>query len=330
MPEFDGLTAGDGLMAELANSIRQEFRLCMAQEHLMRESWVEVRMSDFNLWAAGVGATAGRRASLDTRLQALPDELTTLKHLLSSLKKSLADCRRFNGKELDDSKEIVDLIIENLAMLATVIRRTGRRSRFRRADRHFDPQRQLYFRAHLECIILLRPSENGALFRPAVQTDPKDWSKVIPSLAEALSGLTPLQERLVVANLRRRYWFLSAQRHSERLAETRAPKKPESPAADRSRPITNSGEEGSAQVSQRSHGQSPSNPPDFLGDETARHIPSDLSTKASTVESKSPTKTKHREPESAMTRITVILAATEYPSLVKQDVHEMRSTGNYV
>ena len=182
----------------------------------MVSGWAEVRMSDFNLWVAGVGGTARNKASLDTRLQALPNELATLQHLLTSLQKSLADCRILNGKELDDSREIVDLIIENLAMLATVIRSTGKQSRMRRANQTFDPERQQQLRQHLECIVLLRRCKEG-LFRPVDPNKP-DFSTTMPNLPPERRSLTPLQERLIDANLRRRYWFLCAQRHWIKLS----------------------------------------------------------------------------------------------------------------
>lgn len=93
----------------------------MENTSLMRNEWAVVRMSDFNLWVAEVGATYGETSSPGTRLQVLSNELPSSKHLLSSLRKCLTDCRMSYGNDIEASMEIVDLIIENLAMLSIVI-----------------------------------------------------------------------------------------------------------------------------------------------------------------------------------------------------------------
>ncbi|KAK0627615.1 hypothetical protein B0T14DRAFT_512967 [Immersiella caudata] len=196
-------------MAALVSSVRIQFQHCTTNPQLIAGDWAELRLSDFNLWVAGVGATARNKASLDARLQALPEERATLQHILSSLHKSLIDCQRLRGSELYASRQIVDVIIENLAILANVIRRTGRESRLRRADADFDPDRQADFRRHLECIVLLRPSKDGV----------QDFHRTSNSCLASQCRLTEIQSRLIDANMRRRYRFLRAQRHALKLAE---------------------------------------------------------------------------------------------------------------
>ena len=176
------MAAPEESVAPLAASIRGEFGLFTKESHLMGNSWAELRMSDFGLWMAGVGATASKSASLDTRLQSLPDQLIVLKNMLSSLKKSLVACRDSSGEEMGESEEIVDLIIENLAMLATVIRRTGKSSRRKRGDQTFDSKIQSRLRLHFDCIILLRLSATDCtLFRPA---DPRGGTKWFPTCSQ--------------------------------------------------------------------------------------------------------------------------------------------------
>ncbi|KAK4118023.1 hypothetical protein N657DRAFT_558118, partial [Parathielavia appendiculata] len=91
----------------------------------------------------------------------------------------------------------IDSAIRNLALIGVAIRRTGKASRSRRADRTFNPEKYHEFRKHLECVILLRPTEDG---RHPDELDP--------------SKLSGLQRRLIDANLRRRHRFLLAQRRS--------------------------------------------------------------------------------------------------------------------
>lgn len=297
---------------ELVNLIRQEFRLCTEQNSLMQEKWAEVRLSDFNLWVAGVGATAAKRASLDSRLHDLPEELSTLKHLLWSLKNSLGDCRRLHANGPDESREVVDLIIENLAMLATVIRRTGKRSRLRRADLTFDPDRQKELREHFECIVLLRPTKEG-LFRSASdQTITEDWMSVVPHYADRRNHLTPLQRRLIDANLRRRHRFLCAQKHSEKLS---GPQPSVKPQTSKSRGGTTTTVPVETGESKQSH--TPSVKSDTSHVAKKPTLP-ELSTVASTVEIE-----PHHEkdmvalPVVARTGITAITTAIQYPTLMK-------------
>lgn len=324
-PGFPKMAAADepvpseGPLAELATSIGEEFRRCMEQKHLKLDDWVEVRTSDFNLWVAGVGAAARNRASLDARLHALPDMIPTLKRLLSSLKQSLASYRVSEGEqERDSSKEVVDMVIENLAMLATVIRQTGRRSRFKKADQMFDPKRQERFYRHLECIVRLRPTEDG-LFQPVSQTSP-DWLNVTSYRLEEGRALTQLQKRLIQANLRRRYWFLYAQRHSEKLAGAR-------PSEATQTTIPMDAEQASFKVEETAASASPGAPRPQLPHRQGGKIDAvqmaltDISTKASTVESKIGFHGEDRKRNIALTTITSILAAAEYPRLAKPDQH---------
>ncbi|KAM5442400.1 hypothetical protein MferCBS31731_002278 [Microsporum ferrugineum] len=308
-------------MADLATSIRHEFRVCMEKKDLMCEKWAEVRMSDFNLWVAGVGATAGKKASLDARLQALPDELSTLKYLLSSLKNSLQDCQRLHGNEIEESMEVVDLIIENLAMLATVIRRTGKRSHLKRVDLTFDPQRQTRLRRHFECIVLLRPAKpaKNALFRPAVSppTTAEDWMNVVPNYIEGGDHLTPLQTRLIDANLRRRYRFLCAQRHSEKLAGHQTSAGPRASPARVGIP-TRSAVEGDVLTPSVAPSSKPVASPEASKDADRNLATPGPSTAASTVEiTNSFIEGKASIRRTPQTRITAITASTQYPRLLK-------------
>ncbi|KAK4104339.1 hypothetical protein N658DRAFT_565173 [Parathielavia hyrcaniae] len=124
--------------------------------------------------------------SLDSRLQLRPDDLAIHYAGLSQ-----------DSKNSHHGVQIIDSAIRNLALNGVAIRRIGKASRSRRADRTFNPEKYHKFRKHLECVILLRPTEDG---RHPDELDP--------------SKLSALQRRLIDANLRRRHRFLLAQRRS--------------------------------------------------------------------------------------------------------------------
>ena len=115
--------------------------------------------------------------------------------------------------DLRDIMANVDSTIDTLAFVGVQIRRSGRKSRIRKADASFDQNRDKYrnLRAHLACVVLSRPTKEGR---------PKDEGKDINSVEFfANAKLSPIQERLVEANLRRRHRFQEAQRHSDRLKD---------------------------------------------------------------------------------------------------------------
>ncbi|KAK0738075.1 hypothetical protein B0T18DRAFT_354861 [Schizothecium vesticola] len=318
---------------KLAIQIRQEFQQCVTHQDLMEGNWAELRMSDFNLWVAGVGATARKRASLDARLEALPSELVTLKHLLSSLRKSLRDCRISDGTKRQESREIVDMIIENLGMLASVIRRTGHKSRLRRADDDFDPQRQAEFRRHLECVALLRPSEDGVFKQRFVGRERLDVSPTSDFSATGDNNpLTPLQARLVEANLIRRYRFIRAQRHAVKLAgSARQEEGQDAPMAHN--PPNRSGGEGQsspmevdddAMLIDPQHARPPEPKPELQNTKASGNAqdrgvvagPACSSTKASTVDTRVRIEEVRNFTRAAATQITDITAAARYPTLL--------------
>lgn len=103
----------------------------------------------------------------------------------------------------------VEQLINQLARLSVTIRNAGTISRFRKADHLFDPEDYSEFRTYLENLVKARsPGQNGVGV---------DFAKIY---------MTPIQERLIEANLRRRNRFAYAMRHSQKLAMA-SPKLPE-------------------------------------------------------------------------------------------------------
>lgn len=66
---------------------------CQSIEALMDGGWAENRLADFNLWAAGVGASARTEVSLDWRLHFQPKARLVLTSLLVTLKKFIEQCK---------------------------------------------------------------------------------------------------------------------------------------------------------------------------------------------------------------------------------------------
>ncbi|KAK2776658.1 hypothetical protein CKAH01_12308 [Colletotrichum kahawae] len=100
-----------------------------------------------------------------------------------------------------EAKAEVEQIINHLARVALAIRKSGTSSRLHKADRTFDPSKHQNFRRHLELIILARGCEDG---RSDYHLDTE--------------ALTAIQERLILANLRRRNRYRYAQKHADKLA----------------------------------------------------------------------------------------------------------------
>ncbi|KAF5662959.1 transcription factor C2H2 [Fusarium heterosporum] len=101
---------------------------------------------------------------------------------------------------LGAAKSEVEQIIDHLIRLGVAIRKSGTSSRSQKADRFFKESDHQDFLRYLTVIVLGRGTEEG---REQFEIDPK--------------SLNPVQERLVMANLRRRNRFLYAQRHAKKL-----------------------------------------------------------------------------------------------------------------
>ncbi|KAI8721611.1 Phosphoinositide phospholipase C [Fusarium sp. LHS14.1] len=165
---------------------------------------LEYKLADFNLWIDCIGALASARASLDWRLNERPIDLELVKGNLVMLYQSLEDYRDLQEKHqsLEETLLGIESALGSLASLALAVRRTGKRSRLHKADRLFNEEEHSELKQHLECIVVLRPGERGYNSH---------------RFKQKLKALTPVQQRLVVANLRRRNRFLQARRHSTGL-----------------------------------------------------------------------------------------------------------------
>ncbi|KAH6973708.1 hypothetical protein BKA56DRAFT_105064 [Ilyonectria sp. MPI-CAGE-AT-0026] len=199
--------------SELAVQCLAQFDECLLNHALAHNQWADNRRADFNIWVDGVGAMAGKTASLDARFESRPRELILTKNLLFQLGYYLEDALTVTDeRELEEVKRNVDTSIENLASMAIAIRRTGRKSRLVRADASFNSASLDDFRKHLEFIVRLRPTLPGYRHPSHHKNKPHWWQRHLSA------KLNPLQQRLIEANLRRRNRFLYAQSHSRKLA----------------------------------------------------------------------------------------------------------------
>ncbi|KAI1362824.1 hypothetical protein F5Y08DRAFT_310998 [Xylaria arbuscula] len=183
--------------------------------HGPKQIELENRLADFSLWADGVGALSKPGSSLDSRLEGRVNDLAFVKNVLNTLVDCLDYAKEvFEAKaSFDECIQNLDSIIGNLALIGVAIRRTGKASRNRRANRTFKPEEHQEFKTHLECIMLLRPTEEARFHHT-------ENGACIIGLDH--SELSPLQSRLIDANLRRRHNFVVAQKRSKHESEARS------------------------------------------------------------------------------------------------------------
>jgi hypothetical protein len=125
-------------------------------------------------------------------------------------------------------------VLNDLVRLAALIRKAGTTSRLVRADATFDPRMQKHqkLRKHLYQILLCQPSTledrrhaHWDSIDPSVTDIPIEerdnyWDRVEQETVDVSSfayEITEIQERLVVANLRRSHRFAYSQRHGSKL-----------------------------------------------------------------------------------------------------------------
>ncbi|KAK6339373.1 hypothetical protein TWF718_008793 [Orbilia javanica] len=234
---------------------RKSFSTCLTVPRLKEGGWAENRLVDFNLWAAGAGVSAKGKLSLDQRLSPNPEVQRTIVNLLELLQMFVEDCRDLandtssasndpgateqekgpedneglSTEEVDqasivelshaeiEARRDVEVTLDQIIRLTVAIRKAGSNSRLKRADKSFNlenPQIQ-ELKAFLELIV-----------------HPRGFKEP--------GKLTPIQSRLVEANLRRWHRFSYAKLHSRKLARSdTAPMEtiPEKPALAPENPL---------------------------------------------------------------------------------------------
>ena len=232
------------------------------------------------------------------------NDLALVKNILIMLDDSLEYYAGLaeNDAASDGGIQNIDSAIKNLALIGVAIRRTGKASRNRRADRTFNPDEHQELRTYLECIVVLRPTEEG-LFR---QTQDGRYVSEVDA-----PKLSDLQKRLIEANLRRRHDFLLAQKRSGKQKSAQTQFLP--PAAPLS--VDDLPKAGSPADTQNAPSlQGPMPTPTAEGKKRATPTISKLS-RASTAEGTLPyaATTRRYTPGAAKTTITFIASDAEFP-----------------
>ncbi|ORY63909.1 uncharacterized protein BCR38DRAFT_202302 [Pseudomassariella vexata] len=285
--------SADRSIADLARDCTSVFHQLLSLESLKGNEWSENRLADFNLWTDGVGATAKPGASLDSRLKGRADDLQLVKNLLAMLQDFLIGYIRCakSGNGTEEAVRNVDSAIKNLEMIGVAIRWTGKASRTRRTERTFDPSEHRNFRRHLECMILLHPSEDGR------NPDDLDFSK-----------LNHVQNRLIEANLRRRHSFSVAQKRSMRSEASYMEQPPHL-----NRIFSNPSTQGETQMQRRNEFGNPTRMSSLKAREHLAPTITGFSTASTAEGTLQYTPVSRHLPEAVKSQITFISGATDFP-----------------
>jgi hypothetical protein len=89
----DGGPVGSSI-AEVTGQCRESLQDCLHCSPLMRYEWAENRLAEFKLWAAGTGALASDRASLDVRLAIESETKKLVVNILILLRACIERCRQ--------------------------------------------------------------------------------------------------------------------------------------------------------------------------------------------------------------------------------------------
>ncbi|UKZ70729.1 uncharacterized protein TrAtP1_011700 [Trichoderma atroviride] len=90
----------DKTISQASADCLQSFTDCLAVESLGKDEWAENRLADFNLWVSGTGASAQKRASLDSRLALEPQAREVILTLLNHLAEAVNRCKALALSEI--------------------------------------------------------------------------------------------------------------------------------------------------------------------------------------------------------------------------------------
>ncbi|CAF9922486.1 MAG: hypothetical protein ALECFALPRED_002097 [Alectoria fallacina] len=304
MPSF----TAEASTATVTRLCLEKFQQCIQQLQGKDKIHIQTRLADLRLWSDSVGAAASAKASLDSRFQHRSEDINFIQRLLSMLEGLLQEClsAASDGSDVRDAIINIDSTVDSLAFIGVQIRRSGRKSRLRKADGSFDENRDRYrkLRAHLACVLTAKPTEEGR---------PEDEGKEINSVDYFVDmKLPPIQERLAEANLRRRHRFVEAQNHSHGLKDpstkashTVIPQQFITMAATDTKPGVSPMQDIKVATALR---QKQVRPPG-----AGQNAPTIPATSASGADSKWEGLQNNRRAGSTITRITAITAAEVYP-----------------
>ncbi|CAO2652993.1 Nn.00g024040.m01.CDS01 [Neocucurbitaria sp. VM-36] len=230
------------------NDCRLSLQHCAQVPELIELHWAENRLSDFNLWDAGVGASARALNSLDVRLR---NDVVAKKVVISSLStlrtwaivcRDVAIMSRTtqdkppnakialshegdtsedsNDITLEEAKHSVEQLLKVLVNLGVAIRQAGAASRLSNADRTFEKYKHRYSPLIEHLTFLLRVS---GIPRSGVQDGNGDTEGriqtcvVLEEVVKQQQALRYEQKVLIEANAKRLHRFHFSKERSKAL-----------------------------------------------------------------------------------------------------------------
>ncbi|RSL49753.1 hypothetical protein CEP54_012260 [Fusarium duplospermum] len=220
------------------------FESCQRNPHLSGDDWIDKMSAEFNWWSLGIGAAKGGHSSLDYRVQTRDDVRNVLVNLLDSLATSLAkyidaasepsdltvtpahDPERTtaqgsesqaseDGSMIDEQRYYIETTIRFLSQISMAIRKSGTKFRHQRVDKLLVARESELkeFRDYMRYFLLMSPTKVHTLHRVLHQhslTGDPTWNILWITLKAYFTDirrLTPVQNRLIQANLVRRNRF---------------------------------------------------------------------------------------------------------------------------
>ncbi|EHK42032.1 hypothetical protein TRIATDRAFT_251390, partial [Trichoderma atroviride IMI 206040] len=234
----------DKTISQASADCLQSFTDCLAVESLGKDEWAENRLADFNLWVSGTGASAQKRASLDSRLALEPQAREVILTLLNHLAEAVNRCKALA------LSEIINQDVGHTDEQPVAGAQTGRSSPVW-SDESTDEELEVELRLlasrsplgkQMKAVELMldqlarialavrRSGRRSRLQKADQRFKPEDHSDLQTHLVTILlahpdilkeqtdpARLSEIQQRLVRCNLKRRNRFLYAQRHAEKL-----------------------------------------------------------------------------------------------------------------
>ncbi|KAK1831859.1 hypothetical protein QBC39DRAFT_350328 [Podospora conica] len=204
------------------------FKDCQRYRVLSGGDFIDKMSATFNWWSLGISAERIGRSSLDYRVRARDDVRDLFISLLDSLVMSLQNCVAYaqvtpenaqsglsprlpdENSKLGEQFYYIKSSVDSLGKISAAIRKAGTKFRHERVDKlRAGREADLAeFRAFLRSLILVGPIQMHLYNRmPRDTTTQKRTSGKVWKFLTSERRLSPVQERLIKANLTRRNRF---------------------------------------------------------------------------------------------------------------------------
>jgi hypothetical protein len=229
----------------LTQHCRNRLHECASEEQNTESHWAQNRLSDFNVWDAGVGASARQSHSLEVRLR---DDKTARKLVISALStlKTWLElhigCNKVSTEEsnarrdlasskvhVDRSKDIskaeaeqnIEQVFQVLIKLGIAIRQAGSPSHVRNADREFHRRKEEYkaFEAEMASRLIWKRTQMMLADGLDISVVQSRYEELQEEMQKRIDeGVMPHETQAIIeANARRRHRFRFAEKRANRL-----------------------------------------------------------------------------------------------------------------